>query len=81
MKKEVAEFVARVALKATSEFTGLIPLIKDLAESEEEYEQFRKAMTAIARIASEEIMLPIFSEYPEIDDEIGNVIKEFGRLP
>ena len=81
MKTDVAEFVARVALKATSEFTGLIPVIKELAESEEEYEQFRKALTAIAKIASEEIFLPIFSEHPEIDDVIGKTINDFGRLP
>jgi len=81
MKKEVAEFVARVALKASSELTGLIPVIKEFAENEEEYEKFRKALTTIARIGSEEIFSPIFSEYPEIDDAIGKSIEVFGRLP
>ena len=81
MKKEAAEFVARATLKASSEITVLIPFIKHYSESEEEYELFRRAITAIARIASEEIFSPIFSKYPEIDQTIDSTIKEFGRLP
>lgn len=40
MKKEAAEYVARVTVKAASEFTNLIPLIKEFADNKEEYQQW-----------------------------------------
>ena len=81
MKKEAAEFIVRASLKATSDITVLIPFVREHAENDEEYERYRKAMTAIVRMASEQIFSPLFTEHPEIDKEIENILSKFGRLP
>lgn len=81
MKKEAAEYVARVTVKAASEFTNLIPLIKEFADSDEEYQQYRKALTVIARIAAEDIFHPVLEQNPDLQEKLDKTIAEFGRLP
>ncbi len=81
MKKEAAEFVAHVTVKAASEFTNLIPLIKQFADNEDEYQKYRKALTAIARVAAEDVLHPILAQNPDLKQWMDQTIAEFGRLP
>ena len=81
MEKNASEFAVRAALKATSEIAALIPFVRQHTDDDEEYEHYRKAMTAMVRKASEEIFSPIFSQYPELEEAIDKTIKDFGRMP
>ncbi len=81
MNKEASEYVARVVFKATAELALLVPLIRDHASSDEEYEALRKSLTAIARMANDDLLENIFLQYPEIKEVFDNSIRQFKRLP
>ena len=81
MEKHVSEFVVRISFKATSKFTNLISFVRQHTDDDAEYERYRKAMTEIVRIATDEILIPIFDQHPDIREAIDNTINEFGCLP
>ena len=81
MDRAPSEAVARIAFKAAAELTLLIPLIKDYATNEEEYEFLRQSLTFVARKVNDDILEKIFSEYPDIEAIFDQSIKDYGRLP
>lgn len=81
MDKDVSEFVVRISYKATSKFTNLISFVRQHTDDDVEYERYRKAMTEIVRIATDEILIPIFDQHPDIREAVDNSINEFGCLP
>lgn len=81
MDKNASEFVAKVTFKATSELASLVALVKDRAQSEEEYAHYKKAFKTILETAHSEILRKIFDEYPDIEKGFDECIADFGRLP
>lgn len=80
MDNELAEFIARVAFKNSSELSKLIPLLKDHLE-QDEYEQYAKTISKITGLVSTEIILKIFDEHPDIDAKFKETIQKYGKLP
>lgn len=80
MDKELAEFVARIAFKNSSELSKLIPFLKDRLD-QDEYEEYAKAIAKITGLVGTEILLKIFEEHPDIDERFKGTIQKYGRLP
>ncbi len=80
MDKKLAEYVAGVAFKSSSSLSRLIPVLKENLD-ENEYEEFRKAITKSVSIVGTEILFKIFNDYPEIDKCFKETIERYGRLP
>ena len=81
MKFGDADYVARVAVRAMGELTGLINLIKDCTDDDKEYEQYRDVLIWVNQKMALEFFKRIQDEHPEIMPKIDECIEEFGRLP
>lgn len=81
MKFDDADYVARVAVRAMGELTGLISLIRDCTDNDKEYEQYRDVLIWVNQKMSLEFFKKIQDEHPEIMPKIDECIEEFGRLP
>lgn len=80
MDKELAEFVARIAFKNSSELSRLIPVMKDNL-GQDEYEKYAKSIAKITGLVGTEILLNIFDEHPDIDTKFKNIVRKYGKLP
>ncbi|MDM3870360.1 hypothetical protein QSV34_03220 [Porticoccus sp. W117] len=80
MKKDLAEFVANIAFKNSSELSKLLPLLKEQLD-QDEYGYYVQAFSEALNIISIKILLKLFEEHPEIDRNIKETIQKFGKLP
>ena len=81
MKFNDADFVARVAFKAMGELSGLVSVIRDCTEDDEEYGRYKDVLSGVFQQMALEFFKRIYDEHPEIKVKFGEYIEEFGRLP
>jgi len=87
MDIETAKFIVIRTLKASDELSQL--LLKPLEYSSEKLRQesdeltsrVTKALIEATDIISKDMIWAILEEYPEIEKEIDEIVKRFGRLP
>lgn len=68
MTKNSAIGVKQQALKAVAELDQIVADIRDKC-SEEEFKSMRRAVGNTLAVIINEILEPIYSQYPEIDDD------------
>ena len=79
MEKKIATHLAYTAVKVGSQLTGLIPIIRKSCDEE----QYRRLVISIAKINAEistQILKQIFDNYPDLEMEIADNIKEYGVM-
>ena len=79
MDKAVAKQVVETTIKAMPEFTSLVPLLSSTCDAEE-FDVYGKTIASIAGRAATDILHKNFGAYPDIEKEIGDKIKRFGKL-
>lgn len=80
MNRDLAEFVARIAFKNSSELSRLVPILKKELD-EKEFEIYANVIKKISQKIGSEILLKIFREYPDIEKSFEKAIKNYGTLP
>ena len=85
MDKIQAKFIAYRTYSAYSKLISMFPEVvskkdKDTLKSDLELEITKNIMRAAADI-SLDILNPIFKEYPEIEEEIGEMVKKYKISP
>jgi hypothetical protein len=79
MDKDIARHVLRVTFHSWGLITDLIPLLKQHC-TPEEYESFKKAIGAISGDFSTEMLKTVFNAFPELEKEVDDKIKKYGKL-
>jgi hypothetical protein len=80
MDKEFADFFARAIFKSTSEFSKLIPILKENL-GQQEYEKYSRPIMKLTQELTQEILFEIFDEHPDIDAKIKLILEKYGKLP
>lgn len=80
MDKVTADYVVRIAFKAGSELSKLLPIVKETPKEEGD-DSLEKSIFKASKMIGEEIVLKIFEMYPELQDELEVSINKFNRLP
>jgi hypothetical protein len=78
--KEFAEFFARAIFKNTSEFSKLIPIMKENL-TPQEYEKYSRPIMKMTQGLTQEILFEVFDEHPDVDAKIKLTLEKYGRLP
>ncbi len=79
MNRDIAELIAKVAFRSSSDLCELIPLLKSHL-SEGEYKAIRDQITKVGASIGYDIIQPIYNEHPDIEAAFDERIEKFGRL-
>jgi hypothetical protein len=79
MDQELARHVVVTGFRSASVLQELIPLLKEHYDTSK-YEKYVKAISAVSAEISIEILNPIFSDYPNLKDEVDRKIDKYGKL-
>ena len=79
MKDELAQHIAIVAFKSSSNLNELLYLISDHAD-EEEYQEYLRIIADISASIGCNLLQKIYDEHPEIEKEIDRRIEVYEEL-
>ncbi len=78
MDIDLARHFIRSMMKASTEMTSLIPVLKENC-SEDEYEYYGKTLAKISASISLDVINDIFSKFPELKEEVDEQITKYSR--
>lgn len=73
MERKLARKVAVAAIKSSSTLSNLLPILKEHCRPAE-YEEIRKAISAIAADISIEVLRRVFKAHPDLERELDAAI-------
>jgi len=79
MDNDLARHVAMTAFRSSASLNDLIPLLKHYC-SDEEYQIYLEAISAISGDIAWKILKKIYDEHPDIKRDIDYRIDKYGRL-
>lgn len=79
MDKKVAEFLVKKAYASAKELLDLVPFL-ELHCEREVYEEYKSAIGKVSGDVLMEIVYRTYSKYPEIEAEVDESIKKYGRV-
>ena len=79
MNPDLSRHVAHVAFRASANLNDLLPIIREHA-TEEEYQSFLAAISAISGDIAFKLLKRLYDEHPDIEREIDDRIAKYGIL-
>ena len=79
MDRDLAKHVVTVGFHSLSLLEGLIPLLKEHC-SETEYNKYVKSIASVSGNMMTDIFNKVFEEYPDLESEVEDKIKRYGKF-
>lgn len=79
MDNELARHIAMTAFRSSANLNDLISLLKQHC-SEDEYQVYLEAISAISGDIAYKVLKKIYDEHPDIERDIDNRIDKYGLL-
>lgn len=80
MDKDLATFIAKKAFRCASDLSQLIPVINKFSLDPSQYKDLKLCIAMLAGEIGNQLIEPIFDEYPDIKEEIRMAIEKFDQV-
>ena len=79
MNRDLARHIATTAIEASTQLTSLLPLLKGHCDPAE-YASQARSIASVGGHITREILHPIFAEHPDLETELEESIKKYGKV-